>query len=100
MNSTAKKSPSPKMHVVEIFDGNGKLVAGYAVREVGKLQAKNVVIENNVRVRRASEDEIADIAVNKTPVLGIPRTALDQKADDAAVGQGDLAGYGDDDLNR
>lgn len=84
--SDPKKKPEPKLHIVEIFDRDGKLVAGYPVREVGKLQAKNVVLENAVVVRRASENEIADIAVAGTKVLGIPRTAID-------TGQGDFVGH-------
>lgn len=95
MNTAAKKSPQPKMHIVEIFNAKGELVVGYAVRETGKLQAKNVVLANSVTVRRASEDEIADIAVSQVPVLGIPRTAMDQQAEDAAAGQGDFVGHGD-----
>lgn len=77
MSENARKSPEPKLHVVEIFDADGKLVAGYAVRETGKVQAKNVVIEDRIQVRKASELEIMQIAKNDTPVLGIPLTALD-----------------------
>lgn len=85
MSDSKKKSPEPKMHIVEIFDRDGKLVAGYPVREVGKLQARAAVLDNAVNVRRATENEIADIAVQGLTVLGIPRTAIDS-------GQGDLIG--------
>lgn len=87
MNQNVKKAPTPKMHIVEIFGRDGQLIASFPVRETGKLQARNVVLENKVEVRRASEDEISDIAVNRIPVLGIPRTAID-------TGQGDLIGDG------
>lgn len=83
--STTKKAPEPKLHVVEIFNAKNELVAGYAVRETGKLQAKNVVIENRIVVRKATELEIMDIARNNTPILGITPTALDD-------GQGDFVG--------
>jgi len=89
MSENTKKSPQPKLHIVEIFDRDGRLVAGYPVREVGKMQARNVVLENAVTVRRASENEIADIAVAGTKVMGIPRTAID-------ANQGDLVGHQQD----
>lgn len=85
--STNKKAPEPKLHVVEIFDADNKLVAGFAVRETGKVQAKNVVIDNRIVVRKATELEIMTIAKNNTPILGITPTALDD-------GQGDFVNDG------
>lgn len=74
-DTNSKKAPQPKMHIVEILDADKKVIASYAVREVGKLQAKNVILENRVTSRRASEEEIENIARSGTPVLGIQRLA-------------------------
>lgn len=90
MTETTKSAPKPKMHIVEIFDRDNKLIAGYPVRETSSLRAKARVLEERVTVRRASEDEIGDIALNKIAVLGLPRAGnkVDGSADDD--GQGDL----------
>jgi hypothetical protein len=90
MTENTKSAPKPKMHIVEIFDRDNKLIAGYPVREVGSKQAKARVLEERVTVRRASEDEIGDIALQGTTVLGIARkgTKVDGSADDE--GQGSL----------
>lgn len=72
----SKKPPEPKLHVVEIISADGKVIQSFNVRETGKLQAKNVVLEGRINVRRATENEIMDIASSGATVLGIPRVPV------------------------